>query len=376
MIIALFAFTPAGKLLRDRLAELLENRGHQILPEPPQHSSLAERAAGAFSSGDALVFIGAAGIAVRAIAPFLHSKAEDPAVTVIDEKGRWAVSLLSGHLGGANAFTLEVAELLGAQPVITTATDINGVFAADLWAKANGLAIGNMEKVRTVSMRLLQGEEILLASEYPITGEIPQGIKLIDSSELLQLSELSQLSRLSQKSAGPKAGGAVSIPGIWVSIYRKDGEDALWLIPRCVYLGIGCRKGISREALQHTVMEALSQQAIDIRSVAAAGTIDIKKDEPALAAVCREKGWPLLRYTADELKAAGDGFTPSAFVFSTVGVDNVCERAAFLASRSGSLVIRKFAGKGVTVAAAAEKISLAFEAQALRALPVPQGREQ
>ncbi|MDR1353887.1 MAG: cobalamin biosynthesis protein [Treponema sp.] len=379
MIVALFAFTPAGKLLRDSLAELLKSRGHQILPEPPQHSSLAERAARAFSSGDALVFIGAAGIAVRAIAPFLHSKTEDPAVTVIDEKGQWAVSLLSGHLGGANAFTLEVAELLGAQPVITTATDINGVFAADLWAKANGLAIGNMEKVRTVSMRLLQGEEILLASEYPITGKIPQGIKVIDSSQSSQLSQLSQLlqlSRSSQKSTGPKAGGAASLPGIRVSIYRKDGEDALWLIPRCVYLGIGCRKGVGREALQHAVMEALSRQAIDIRSVAAAGTIDIKKDEPALAAVCREKGWPLLWYTADELKAAGDGFTPSAFVFSAVGVDNVCERAAFLASRSGSLVISKFAGKGVTVAAAAEKISLAFEAQALRAPRIPQGREQ
>jgi cobalt-precorrin 5A hydrolase len=342
MIIALFAFTAAGKQLRDRLAELLKNRGHQILPEPPPDVSLSERTAEAFRSGDALVFIGAAGIAVRAMAPFLRSKTEDPAVTVVDEKGQWAISLLSGHLGGANGLTMDVAELLGARPVITTATDINGVFAVDLWAQANGLVIGSMEKARAVSMRLLHGEEVLLSSEYPVTGNIPKGIKVADS----------------------KTEAAGSLPGIRVSVYQSqnNGSEApLHLIPRCVYLGIGCRKGVSQEAIHHVVTQALSQEKIDIRSVTAAGTIDIKKDEPALTAFCRQKGWPLRWYTADELRAAGDGFTPSAFVFSAVGVDNVCERAAFLASQSGSLLIRKFSGKGVAIAAAVGKVSLAFE---------------
>ncbi|MDR3192767.1 MAG: cobalt-precorrin 5A hydrolase [Treponema sp.] len=344
MIIALFAFTTAGKQLRDRLAELLKNRGHQILPEPPPGSSLAERTAEAFRSGDALVFIGAAGIAVRAVAPLLRSKTEDPAVTVVDEKGQWAISLLSGHLGGANALTLEVAESLGAVPVITTATDINGVFAVDLWAKANGLVIGNVEKVKAVSMRLLEGEELLLASEYPITGTIPRGLKKLDPK------------------IDPKTEAPASPPAIRVSVYQNPNEaEILHLIPRCVYLGIGCRKGIGQDALCATVTEALSRQGLDIRSVAAVGTIDLKKDEPALTALCRQKGWPLLCYTAEELRAAGDGFSSSAFVASTVGVDNVCERAAFLASLSGSLLFRKFAAKGVTVAAAEGKISLAFE---------------
>ncbi|MDR0709411.1 MAG: cobalamin biosynthesis protein [Spirochaetaceae bacterium] len=336
MTVTLFAFTAAGRLLKDRLAGLLENRGHRILAEPPE-VSLAERAGEAFRSGDALVFIGAAGIAVRAIAPFLRSKAEDPAVAVIDEKGRWAVSLLSGHLGGANALAMEIAELLGAQPVITTATDINGVFAADLWAKANGLVIGGMEEARDISMRLLEGEEVLLLSDFPIAGKNPRGIRVIG--------------------AGAEEAEEA---GIRVSIYR-DGGNSLRLIPRCVYLGVGCRSGVSREAVYHAITEALSREAIDIRGVAALATIDIKKEEPALTEICRQKEWPLLCYTAEELKAAGNGFTSSAFVFSAVGVDNVCERAAFLASQSGDMLARKFAAGGVTVAAALGKISLSFE---------------
>ena len=333
MTVTLFAFTAAGRMLKDRLAGLLENRGHQILAETPK-VSLAERAGEAFRSGDALVFIGAAGIAVRAIAPFLRSKAEDPAVVVIDEKGRWAVSLLSGHLGGANALATEIAELLGAQPVITTATDINGVFAVDLWAKANGLVIGGMEEARDISMRLLEGEEVSLLSDFPIAGENPRGIRVI------------------------RAGAEEA--GIRVSIYR-DGGNSLRLIPRCVYLGVGCRSGVSREAVHHAITEALSRKAIDIRGVAALATIDIKKEEPALTEICRQKEWPLLCYTAEELKAAGNGFTSSAFVFSAVGVDNVCERAAFLASQSGDTLVRKFAAGGVTVAAALGKISLSFK---------------
>jgi cobalt-precorrin 5A hydrolase len=333
MTVTIFAFTAAGRMLKDTLAGLLENRGRRILAEPPE-VSLAERAGEAFRSSDALVFIGAAGIAVRAIAPFLRSKAEDPAVVVIDEKGRWAVSLLSGHLGGANALAEEIAELLGAQPVITTATDINGVFAVDLWAKANGLVIGGMEEARDISMRLLEGEEVLLLSDFPIAGKNPRGIRVI--------------------------GAGAEEAGIRVSIYR-DGGNSLRLIPRCVYLGVGCRSGVSREAVHHAITEALSRKAIDIRGVAALATIDIKKEEPALTEICRQKEWPLLCYTAEELKAAGNGFTSSAFVFSAVGVDNVCERAAFLASQSGDTLVRKFAAGGVTVAAALGKISLSFE---------------
>ena len=337
MTIALFAFTAAGRSLKNTLAVSLEKQGHRILGETPA-ASLTERTAEAFRSGDALVFIGAAGIAVRVIAPFLRSKTEDPAVVVIDEKGQWAISLLSGHLGGANALTAEIAELLGSQPIITTATDINGVFAVDLWAKANGLIIGSMEKARDISSRLLRGEEVFLESDYPITGNIPRGLKTADSG-------------------GEDAG---TVPGIRVSI-RRNGDACLHLIPQCVYLGIGCRKGVSREAVYQAITEALARRTIDIRSVAALATIDIKKDEPALAAIRQQKGWPLLWYTAEELKAAGNGFTPSAFVFSAVGVDNVCERAAFLASQSGGILFRKFTGRGVTVAAAAGRVSLSFD---------------
>jgi cobalt-precorrin 5A hydrolase len=340
MNITIFAFTSAGKKLRERLSGLLQDRGYQISAEPAKDIPLTERTAEAFHHGNALIFIGAAGIAVRAVAPFLRSKTEDPAVVVIDEKARWVISLLSGHLGGANALTAEIAELLGSQPVITTATDINDVFAVDLWADANGLVIDSMEKAKNISMRLLEGDTVLLESEYPVAGKVPKGI-LVSTAKA--------------DAAGPG-------PRIRVSIYRDSTkEEPLRLIPKCVYLGIGCRKGADLEAMEKTVEQALDQQGIDIRGVAAVGTIDIKKDEPALVRLCEQKKWPLSLFTAEELKAAGDGFTSSAFVLSTVGVDNVCERAAFLASRSGRLLVSKFCGNGVTVAAAVREPTLTFE---------------
>jgi cobalt-precorrin 5A hydrolase len=342
MTITLFAFTGRGKKLQQRLSALLKAEGHHILPEPAENLPLPERTAAAFLRGNALVFIGAAGIAVRAVAPFLRSKADDPAVVVIDEKGEWTISLLSGHLGGANALTAEIAELLGSRPVITTATDINGVFAVDLWAQANGLIIGSMEKAKIISARLLEGDEILLESEYPIAGKVPRGLRI----------------------TVPKTADEGPVPDIQVSIYRsREEEDSLRLIPQCVYLGIGCRKGVPKEAIENAILQAMDEQGIDIRSVAAAGTIDIKKDENALTGLCAQKKWPLYFFTAEELKAAGEGFTPSAFVRSTVGVDNTCERAAFLASHSGKLLFPKFRGDGVTVAAAAAEVSLTFAIQ-------------
>ncbi|MDR2433823.1 MAG: cobalamin biosynthesis protein [Treponema sp.] len=337
MIITLFAFTPAGKELRERLSKLLKEKGHQILPEEAGELPLAERTARAFLRGNALVFIGAAGIAVRAVGPLLRSKAEDPAVVVIDEKGTWTIALLSGHLGGANALTMEIAESLGSRPVITTATDINGVFAVDLWAGANGLVIGSMKKAREISMRLLRGEEITLESEYPIAGTVPRGLRVVDSTT---------------ETAGPE---------IRVSVYRgREADDSLHLIPRCVYLGIGCRKGAALEAIENTVRQALDQHGIDIRSVKAAGTIHIKKNEPALIRFCEQQQWPLSFFTAEELQAAGKGFTASAFVYSKAGVDNVCERAAYLASQCGKILFPKFCGAGVTTSAAAAEVSLSF----------------
>ena len=132
----------------------------------------------AWEASDALLFVGAAGIAVRAIAPHVASKANDPAVVAIDEAGRFAVPLLSGHLGGANELAQTVARAAGAIPVITTATDVRGVWAVDTWARCAGLAVSNPEAIKRVSARLLSGGRVALYSDVPISGQPPEGVDI------------------------------------------------------------------------------------------------------------------------------------------------------------------------------------------------------
>jgi cobalt-precorrin 5A hydrolase len=337
VILAVFAFSAAGKALKTRLAALLEREGYRICPVS-SGIALSEAVGRAFQEAQGLIFIGACGIAVRGIAPFIKSKTRDPAVLVLDENGTWVISLLSGHIGGANALARTVAALLDAQPVITTATDLRGVFAVDLWAAAWSLVIGSMEKAKTLSARLLAGEEIPLQSDYPVTGPLPQGLK-----------EVSQDSNAAF--------------GMIITIFTKPETRQEWLrlIPRSVYLGIGCRKGTPLHILDRTITAALEARHIDIRSIAGAGTIDLKKDEPGLAALCEEKRWPLHSYSAEQLMAVPGGFTGSPFVEAVTGADNVCERAAVMASGRGNLLFGKYAGEGVTVAGAEKPPAFGFE---------------
>lgn len=113
---------------------------------------------------------------MRAIAPHVASKASDSAVVAIDEAGRFAVPLLSGHLGGANELAQTVARVAGAIPVITTATDVRGVWAVDTWARRAGLAVSNPEAIKRVSARLLSGGRVALYSDMPISGQPPEGV--------------------------------------------------------------------------------------------------------------------------------------------------------------------------------------------------------
>ena len=170
MIVRLISFTDKGEALARKLADLLPGVADRCnTPEP-----LAPWTARWFAGADALVFVGAAGIAVRAIAPHVSSKATDPAVVVVDEGGRFAVPILSGHLGGANDLARRIGALLGAEPVVTTATDLRGLFPVDQWARVQHCAIPEPERIKGVSARLLAGETVALRSDWPISGPPPE----------------------------------------------------------------------------------------------------------------------------------------------------------------------------------------------------------
>nr|WP_243421197.1 cobalamin biosynthesis protein [Pseudoflavonifractor phocaeensis] len=271
---------------------------------------------------DALIFVGACGIAVRAIAPHVKDKFTDPAVVSVDEAGRFVIPLLSGHVGGANELALRVEALTGGQAAISTATDVNGLFAVDVWARGRDMVITDRTLAKEVSAALLEGKPVGFASDFG--HPCPQGL----------------------------AEGPAEL-GVWVTWKTGEGPfpRTLRLAPKGLILGIGCKKGTNAAAIQAAVNEALTGH--EPAAVERVATIDLKEKEPGLLVFCAAHDLPLSVYSAEELAAAEGKFTPSAFVKTVTGVDNVCERAAVRAG--GTILVPKLAKNGVTVAVAGRK---------------------
>ena len=324
MKLAAIAFTRRGASLGQRLAAALGASLHvppRLSDELglPGYKSLESWTAEHWDAGEDLLFIGACGIAVRAVAPHVKDKFTDPAVVSVDEAGRFAVPLLSGHVGGANDLARQIAGLTGGTAVVSTATDVNSLWAVDVWARDMGLAITDRAMAKAVSAALLEGRAVGFRSDFG--HAIPPAL----------------------------TDGQAEI-GVWVTC--RTGplpfSRTLRLVPRCLTLGIGCRKDTPEAAITSAVDAALRKAELDMGAVGAVATIALKADEPGLLAFCRSRNLPLLTYTAGELSAVPGDFTPSAFVRSVTGVDNVCERAAL--ARGGKLLLPKTAGNGVTVA--------------------------
>ncbi len=318
--IAFLAFTERGLALAARLQAVL---GGTVSSSGTEGFTLSTWTGEQFKTREALVYVGAAGIAVRAAAPFLKSKTEDPAVISVDEFGTYVIPLVSGHLGGANALSRRIAEITGGTAVISTATDLNGLFAVDLWAKKQGLRILRPDRIKTVSSRLLAGDTVGLSCPWPIEGRIPHGIFLTEDSD-----------------------AAVSI-----GFRCREAAGALPLVPQVLTLGIGCRRGIRAEQMEAAFAEFRDERRFFPEAICRAATIDIKREEAGLSAFCESHGWPLSCCSAADLRNLDGDFSGSVFVSETVGVDNVCERAAVFVS-GGEIAEKKYASNGVTFALA------------------------
>lgn len=277
----------------------------------------------AFAEADTVVFIGACGIAVRAIAPYVVSKVTDPAVIVIDECGDFVISLLSGHLGGANDMARLIADAIGSVPVITTATDRNDVFAVDEWSKRQHAEVLEPNKIVLVSSKILDGKDIKVRTDLDMEGKEPDHVVMSDDD-----------------------------PDIEFGYIEKDRKP-LHIVPVIIHLGIGCRRGTSQIDIESAFADFKKETGLIQRSVVKCASIDLKANEQGLKEFCEFHGWAFDTFSAEELSLAEGDFDSSEFVKKTTGVDNVCERAA-VTSSGGTLVIKKYAHDGVTFAAAAE----------------------
>lgn len=337
MTLYIAAFTGEGVELGARVARVFpESRlfAPERYAEPGVEvlGTLAQWTCNAFEKADGLLFVGACGIAVRAIAPFLRGKDRDPAVVVVDQKGRFAVSLLSGHLGGANRLALEVAAVCGGTPVVTTGTDICGVFAVDAWAAEQNAAVLDVGLIKEISGRIIAGEPVGLSCDFPMDA--------------------------------PPDGFAAGMAPAGVSLSLDAGKRpfplTLRLVPRIVYLGMGCRKNTPMEALEEQALSALEEAGVCIQALSAVCTIDLKAREPGLLDFCEKYDLPLRVFSPAELMALEGDFSGSAFVAEVTGADNVCERAAMAGCGPGKLLYRKKAGKGVTAALAVAEWKAVF----------------
>ena len=343
MKISIICFTLTGQQTGEKLKKALEEQEHAVslytkskyIPESIKEST-KQWAGKQFESADGIIFIGATGIAVRSIAPYVASKKTDPAVLVTDECGKFVISLLSGHLGGANELALQAAEALHAVPIVTTATDLEGKFAVDVFAKKNNCHIFRMKEAKEVSAALLAGEKVGFYSEFPWEGELPDG--LVNCCGLRDenwISENEPGTNVQNDNQIKSASDLFPKVGIAVTIHKNCTPflSTTHVVPPAVTLGMGCRKNKEAGAVEKAMFASLEKNQIYPQAVSCLASIDIKKEEPGFLALAEKMGIPFETFSSEELLAVKGEFTASSFVSRTVGVDNVCERSALKAAQ-------------------------------------------
>ncbi|WP_459195454.1 cobalt-precorrin 5A hydrolase [Wukongibacter baidiensis] len=284
-----------------------------------------------------LIFIMATGIVVRTIAPYLQSKALDPAVIVMDEKGRNVISLLSGHLGRANEITLDIARRLKSNPVITTASDVNNSLAVDTLAMELGLSIDNLKDATKITSHIVNGESVGIQSQIKINLKLPDNITVLEKDE---------------DSEGLK--GIIYITNEMEIL--KHNLDKVVLRPRNLIIGVGCRKGKPAEEIIEAIKVSLDKVRKSEASIKEIATIDVKKDEEGIIEAAGYYKVPLSVIEREEVRKIEKDFETSDFVRNAIGVGAVAEPVAFIASEDGEVIMKKTRFGGITIAIVEEGV--------------------
>ena len=345
MRIAIIAITGNGAKLAARLQRgIPESRlfvidKHASGEAEPFPSGLRALVARLWPEYGGFVFLMATGIVVRTVAPLLQAKERDPAVVVLDDAGRFAISLLSGHLGGANQLAKRCAELVGATPVITTATDVNDLPSFDMLAKENGWLIEDLTRVKVLNALLLEGKEIAVVDHRDAVRSYCDGKGVLSFHGDI---------------AGALRSGASGHLLVTNSLLPRqcDSDRTLVLRPRNLCLGIGCNRGTSAAEIESVVLANLERLSLSLKSVKCVATAQAKRDEVGLLAWAGSCNFPIRFYQSDLLNGVEMPSPPSAHAFAAIGARGVAEPAALLASGGGRLILNKVKDGNVTLAIA------------------------
>lgn len=348
MKIAIIAITRNGARLGSRLREGLSSaelfvpekyRGQAGKDSIPFTGELKELVGRVWPEYRGLVFIMAAGIVVRMIAPHLKGKDKDPAVVVMDDVGRFSIALLSGHLGGANELACKCAFLTGSREVITTATDANSLPSFDMLAKEEEWVIDDLSRIKTLNSLLLDDEEIAVVDPTERVRPYFRGRGNLCFYDTF-------LEALQSRAKGYLFVTNRRLP------QQVQSERLLVLCPRNLVLGIGCNSGTEMEEIEGVVCANLKRLFLSAKSVKCIASASAKKDEPGLLAFAREHGFPLNFYESAELNRVLVPSPASIHAMAAIGAAGVAEPAAVLASGGGSLLLKKVKSGNVTLAIA------------------------
>lgn len=318
MKIAILAITEGGKKLAAELATQLADAS--VLDSGEKFSpSLAA----AWPNYDAFICIMASGIVVRALAPLLVDKKTDPGVVVMDEQGRFAISLVSGHLGGANDLARHIAELSGGQAVITTASDVLGHTAVDIWARDHDLRVAD-KKLFTTAMTTLVNKRTLKVFADIELPRWPQDFSMVSDPEQADLI---------------------------ISCRAQLNGRRPHLYPRNLVVGIGCNRGTPASAFTEALTELCEKHNLTMAAIRNLASIDLKDDEKGLLEFAKQNRYPIDFYNKEQLNQVPD-LVASTAVFKATGAQGVAEPAAILSSASGQLIIGKQKWQDVTIAVA------------------------
>lgn len=351
MLIRVCSFTKTGNDLACRVFENIEEFVPVFRKEDEKLDDFTRES---FKKHLPIVFIGACGIAVRAIAPYVSDKLLDSPVVVIDERGKYIIPILSGHMGGANELAVKIANDIGGKAVITTATDVEKIFSVDVFAKKNRLKIINREGIRIVSEKLLNGMQlgIYVDDDIEIMTKLDDKLikKNMDAAEIIVLTEEKANQFFNEQSE-------LSMDAIIKSL-SKNAD--IVLVASEIILGIGCKKNKSFEEIDSFIKSKIREDESlaklignNLENVNKIASIDLKKNEIGLLEFSAFYHIPFITYGANTLKKVEGEFSESSFVKEKTGVSNVCERAAMCASgNDGELLYKKMSGDGVTLAVA------------------------
>jgi len=279
-----------------------------------------------FENYRTILYIMATGIVVRDIAPYLKHKSVDPAVLVMDGKGEFVISLLSGHLGGANEKALKLAEKIGAQPVITTMSDLVGKTAVDIIAMKLDCAIGSFEIAKDVTADIINDDIVSICGNYEINGQkLPNNIVIGDHEKAKSRIVISN-----------KRNAAL------------DERDAL-LIPRNIVIGVGCRRDTPFEKIDTFIREEMERNNLSMKSIKRISSIDLKANEKSLQDFSAKEKIDFVTYPSEELVKYEDRFASSEFVKKITGVGSVSETSGYVGSNFGKKISGKTAKDGMTL---------------------------